>query len=72
MGQIREFQKLFLAPGFLSYASVSIVGALSIIFYFGPKYVSFSSKHFVRIPAGACTGLVTPDDDMLNQDAPHA
>lgn len=39
MGQITEFEKLFLAPAFLSYAGVLIVAALVIIFYFAPKSV---------------------------------
>ncbi|KAL1728117.1 magnesium transporter NIPA-domain-containing protein [Schizophyllum commune] len=38
VGQIREFQKLFLAPGFLAYAGVLIVAAAVIVFYFGPRY----------------------------------
>lgn len=37
VGQITEFQKLFLSPGFLVYGSVLIAGALVIIFYFAPK-----------------------------------
>lgn len=35
---------LFIAPGFLAYISVLILIALSIIFYFGPKSVSYSSS----------------------------
>ncbi|KAH9083336.1 DUF803-domain-containing protein, partial [Lactarius deliciosus] len=38
VGQIVEFQHLFLSPLFIVYASLLIAGALSIIFYFGPKY----------------------------------
>lgn len=38
MGQIKEFQKLFLAPGFLAYAGVLIVAALVIIFFIAPKH----------------------------------
>lgn len=37
VGQITEFQKLFLSPGFLVYGSVLIVAALVIIFYFAPR-----------------------------------
>ncbi|KAG2341086.1 DUF803-domain-containing protein [Suillus weaverae] len=37
-GEIEQFKKLFLAPGFLAYISALITIALSIIFYFGPKY----------------------------------
>ncbi|KAG1889954.1 magnesium transporter NIPA-domain-containing protein [Suillus subluteus] len=37
-GEIEEFKQLFLAPGFLGYMSALITIALSIIFYFGPKY----------------------------------
>ncbi|THH17686.1 hypothetical protein EW146_g3188 [Bondarzewia mesenterica] len=49
VGQITEFQKLFLAPGFLSYASVSIVAALVIIFYFGPKYGSKNMIWYILV-----------------------
>lgn len=48
VGQITEFQKLFLAPGFLVYASILITAALVIIFYFAPRYAlpysSFSHR----------------------------
>lgn len=37
-GQISEFKKLFIAPGFLAYISVLVAIALSIIIYFGPRY----------------------------------
>ncbi|KIJ18516.1 hypothetical protein PAXINDRAFT_175150 [Paxillus involutus ATCC 200175] len=36
--EISEFEKMFIAPGFLAYISVLITIALSIIIYFGPKY----------------------------------
>jgi hypothetical protein len=42
VGQITQFQKMFLAPGFLAYGSVLIAASLTIIFYFGPKYVCSS------------------------------
>ncbi|KAJ3556229.1 hypothetical protein NP233_g12025 [Leucocoprinus birnbaumii] len=38
IGQIREFQKLFLAPGFLAYTGTLFAISLSIIFYFAPRY----------------------------------
>ncbi|KAF8271494.1 magnesium transporter NIPA-domain-containing protein [Lactarius quietus] len=38
VGQIVEFQHLFLSPLFVVYASLLIAGAMTIIFYFGPKY----------------------------------
>lgn len=38
VGQIRDFQKLFLAPGFLSYCGVLIGISLVIVFYFAPRY----------------------------------
>jgi cation transporter-like permease len=38
VGQIVEFQHLFLSPLFVVYASLLILCALSIIFHFGPKY----------------------------------
>lgn len=37
-GKITEFQKLFLAPGFLVWASVCIVASLVLVFVFAPKY----------------------------------
>lgn len=37
-GEIDQFKLLFLAPGFLGYISALMTIALSIIFYFGPKY----------------------------------
>ncbi|KAI0093083.1 magnesium transporter NIPA-domain-containing protein [Irpex rosettiformis] len=38
IGQIVQFQHMFLAPGFLVWISVLIASALVIIFYFAPKY----------------------------------
>ncbi|KAI0267045.1 magnesium transporter NIPA-domain-containing protein [Gloeopeniophorella convolvens] len=38
VGQITVFQHMFLSPIFIVYASLLIGGALSVIFYFGPKY----------------------------------
>jgi hypothetical protein len=35
---IKEFQKLFLAPGFLAFGSVIIVVSLGLIFWAGPRY----------------------------------
>ncbi|KAJ1592936.1 hypothetical protein NDA11_003282 [Ustilago hordei] len=43
-GKIIEFQKLFLAPGFLTWASVCIVASLLLIFVFAPKY---GKKHMM-------------------------
>lgn len=37
VGQITQFQALFLSPGFLAYGSVLIAAALVIIFYFAPR-----------------------------------
>jgi len=38
IGQITEFQSLFLSAGFLSYTSVCIASSVVIVLYFGPKY----------------------------------
>ncbi|KAJ1028544.1 hypothetical protein NDA16_001710 [Ustilago loliicola] len=43
-GKITEFQKLFLAPGFLTWAGVCIVASLVLIFVFAPKY---GKKHMM-------------------------
>jgi hypothetical protein len=39
IGQIVEFQHLFLAPFFVVYTSILILTSLTIIFYFGPKSI---------------------------------
>ena len=39
IGQITEFQKLFLSPGFLVYGGILIAAALVIVFYFAPRCV---------------------------------
>ncbi|EAU90972.1 DUF803 domain membrane protein [Coprinopsis cinerea okayama7 len=49
VGQIREFQKLFLAPGFLSLTSVLIVASLVIVFYFAPKYGKKSMLWYIFV-----------------------
>ncbi|PPQ92974.1 hypothetical protein CVT25_000175 [Psilocybe cyanescens] len=49
VGQIREFQKLFLAPGFLAFISVLIVTSLVIIFYFAPKYGKKSMLWYIAV-----------------------
>ena len=43
-GKITEFQKLFLAPGFLTWAGVCIVASLVLVFVFAPKY---GKKHML-------------------------
>lgn len=52
VGQIRDFQKLFLAPGFLSFTGVLFVISLVIIFYFAPRcapgplaFLEYSANH---------------------------
>ncbi|KAJ4490945.1 magnesium transporter NIPA-domain-containing protein [Lentinula aciculospora] len=49
VGQIRDFEKLFLAPGFISYASVLIAAALAIIFYFAPRYGKKSMLWYIFV-----------------------
>ena len=49
VGQIREFQKLFLAPGFLAWGSVLIVASLVIIFYFAPRYGKKSMLWYISV-----------------------
>jgi magnesium transporter len=41
IGKITVFQKLFIAPGFLSFAGVLIVAAVVIVVFFAPKSVLF-------------------------------
>ncbi|KAI0769439.1 magnesium transporter NIPA-domain-containing protein [Trametes elegans] len=49
VGQITEFQKLFLAPGFLVYGSILIAAALVIIFWFAPKYGTKSMLWYIMV-----------------------
>lgn len=49
VGQITEFQKLFLAPGFLVYISVLIAASLVIIFFFAPKYGTKSMLWYIFV-----------------------
>lgn len=46
---IDAFKHLFLAPGFLSYGAVCIAVALSIIFYFAPKYGKKSMLWYIAV-----------------------
>jgi magnesium transporter len=64
VGQIEQFKKLFLFPGFLVYISVLISASLAIIFYFGPKYAIFFTRllivtYMIIIGMGrrACCGI---------------
>ncbi|KAK0505271.1 magnesium transporter NIPA-domain-containing protein [Armillaria luteobubalina] len=49
VGQITEFQKLFLSPGFLVYISVLIAASLVIIFFFAPKYGTKSMLWYIFV-----------------------
>ncbi|KAI0301035.1 magnesium transporter NIPA-domain-containing protein [Multifurca ochricompacta] len=49
VGQIVEFQHLFLSPLFVVFASLLIAGSLSIIFYFGPKYGSKNMIWYILV-----------------------
>ncbi|KAF8913697.1 magnesium transporter NIPA-domain-containing protein, partial [Mucidula mucida] len=49
VGQIRDFQKLFLAPGFLAYIGVLITASLVIIFYFAPRYGKKSMLWYIFV-----------------------
>ncbi|KAI8992903.1 magnesium transporter NIPA-domain-containing protein [Trametes punicea] len=49
IGQITEFQKLFLAPGFLVYGSILIAASLAIIFYFAPRYGRKSMLWYIMV-----------------------
>ncbi|KAG5637050.1 hypothetical protein H0H81_006001 [Sphagnurus paluster] len=49
VGQIRQFQKLFLAPGFLAYASVLITTSIVIVVFFAPKYGTKSMMWYISV-----------------------
>nr|VWP02477.1 Thioredoxin reductase (EC [Ganoderma boninense] len=49
IGQITEFQKLFLSPGFLVYGSILIAAALVIVFFFAPRYGKKSMLWYIMV-----------------------
>ncbi|KAH7916611.1 magnesium transporter NIPA-domain-containing protein [Hygrophoropsis aurantiaca] len=49
VGEIDQFKALFIAPGFLTYISVLIAIALSIIIYFGPRYGKNSMMWYIAV-----------------------
>ncbi|KAF9810331.1 hypothetical protein IEO21_06990 [Rhodonia placenta] len=49
VGQITQFQAMFLAPGFLAYGSVLIAASLVIVFYFAPKYGTKSMLWYIMV-----------------------
>lgn len=49
VGQIVQFEKLFIAPGFLAYAGTLIVASLVIIFYFAPRYGTKSMLWYIFV-----------------------
>ncbi|KXN81559.1 Magnesium transporter NIPA2 [Leucoagaricus sp. SymC.cos] len=49
VGEIREFQKLFLAPGFLAFAGSLFAISLVIIFYFAPRYGKKNMLWYISI-----------------------
>ncbi|KIK50918.1 hypothetical protein GYMLUDRAFT_252536 [Collybiopsis luxurians FD-317 M1] len=49
IGQIKEFKRLFIAPGFLAYTSVLIAVSLAIIFYFAPHHGTKSMLWYIFI-----------------------
>ncbi|KAK1221274.1 hypothetical protein PQX77_015934 [Marasmius sp. AFHP31] len=49
IGQIREFQKLFLAPGFLAWGGVLIVASIVIVIFFAPKYGDKSMMWYISV-----------------------
>ncbi|KAG6909673.1 hypothetical protein DXG01_016080 [Tephrocybe rancida] len=49
VGQIREFQKLFLAPGFLVWGSILIASSVVIVIFFAPKYGAKSMLWYIMV-----------------------
>ncbi|KAI9738860.1 MAG: hypothetical protein M1834_008367 [Cirrosporium novae-zelandiae] len=48
-GTIQEMQKFVIAPGFLTYAGIIIVGCVFIAFYLGPRYGKRSMMVYISI-----------------------
>jgi magnesium transporter len=49
VGQIRQFQKLFLAPGFLTWGGSLIVASIVIVVFFAPKYGKKSMLWYIFV-----------------------
>ncbi|EJD35553.1 DUF803-domain-containing protein [Auricularia subglabra TFB-10046 SS5] len=49
VGQIKEFQKLFLAPGFLGWTGFLVAASLTVMFYFGPRYGKNSMLWYIAV-----------------------
>ncbi|EJD02690.1 DUF803-domain-containing protein [Fomitiporia mediterranea MF3/22] len=49
VGEIREFEKLFISPGFLAYTGTLIAISLAIIFYFAPRYGKKSMLWYIMV-----------------------
>ncbi|PPQ96161.1 hypothetical protein CVT26_004796 [Gymnopilus dilepis] len=49
VGEITQFQKLFLAPGFLVWIGLLITAALIIVFYFAPRYGKKSMLWYIFV-----------------------
>lgn len=49
VGKIREFQKLFIAPGFLTWIGVLITASIVIVIFFAPKYGKDSMFWYIMV-----------------------
>ncbi|KAG6877156.1 hypothetical protein C0993_009862 [Termitomyces sp. T159_Od127] len=49
VGQILEFQKLFLSPGFLAWGSVLIGASVVIVVFFAPRYGTKSMMWYIMV-----------------------
>ncbi|KAG6824908.1 hypothetical protein H0H92_005438 [Tricholoma furcatifolium] len=49
VGEIRQFQKLFLAPGFLVWGSVLIATSIVIVVFFAPRYGTKSMLWYIMV-----------------------
>jgi hypothetical protein len=49
IGEIEQFQKLFLAPTFLVYIGVLFSLALSVVFYFGPRHGTKNMMWYISV-----------------------
>ncbi|KAG5722279.1 Magnesium transporter NIPA2, partial [Termitomyces sp. T112] len=49
VGEIRQFQKLFISPGFIAWISVLIAAAVVIIVFFAPRYGTKSMLWYIMV-----------------------
>ncbi|KAG6902501.1 hypothetical protein C0995_015693 [Termitomyces sp. Mi166 len=66
-GQIREFQKLFLSPGFIAWGSVLIVASIIIVIFFAPSMIGGISVSVTTGLGAAIVQTAMGDNQALTE-----